>query len=411
MEPLPGQTPVQVPLFNYLKDLPVRDGGMDKYSMKGSQFHKPLFEYSGACGGCGETPYLKVMTQLFGDRMIIANATGCSSIYGGSAPSVPWTKDEKGHGPAWANSLFEDNAEYGFGMVLATSQRREGLALKVKEALNGQIEPSLKDLFEKWLAVMNEGDLSKELSLKVQSTMEKMKREGVLAEIWEHRDMFTKPSIWVVGGDGWAYDIGYGGLDHVIAQNMDVNIIVLDTEVYSNTGGQSSKSTPIGSVAKFAESGKKTFKKDLGMMAMNYGNVYVASIAMGSNKNHVLKVLKEAESYKGTSLIIAYSPCINHGLKKGMGKTQEEEKVAVDAGYWFLYRYDPRLIAQGKNPFQLDSKEPNWDIKTFLMGEVRYHSLTMAFPEEAEKLHGELAAHQKDVYKKYKRLAEQPVNN
>jgi pyruvate-ferredoxin/flavodoxin oxidoreductase len=280
----------------------------------------------------------------------------------------------------------------------------------VQKALSGDLDPKLKDLFTKWLEVRMEGDASKEVSLKIQTMMEGIKKESILAEIWGQKDMFTKPSIWVIGGDGWAYDIGYGGLDHVIAQNLDVNILVLDTEVYSNTGGQSSKSTPIGSVAKFAESGKKTFKKDLGMMAMNYGNVYVASVAMGSNKNHYLKVLKEAESYKGTSLIIAYSPCINHGLKKGMGKTQEEEKTAVDSGYWFLYRFDPRLTDQGKNPFQLDSKDPNWDIRSYLMGEVRYHSLTMAFPEEAEKLHNELVKHQKEVYKKYKRLAEAPVN-
>ena len=405
MKPLSSQTPLQVPLWNYLKDIPVRNAGMDKYSLKGSQFRKPLFEFNGGCGGCGETPYIKVITQLFGDRMMIANATGCSSIYGGSAPSVPWTTDERGHGPTWANSLFEDNAEYGFGMALAMSQRREGLLLKIKEAQEKEYDPELKALFREWIEVYNDGDRSKETSIKIKDMLDRMVKDALLEEISMMSDLFAKPSVWVFGGDGWAYDIGYGGLDHVIAQNLDVNILVLDTEVYSNTGGQSSKSTPIGSVAKFAESGKKTFKKDLGMMAMNYSNVYVASVAMGSNKNQFLKVLKEAESYNGPSLIIAYSPCINHGLKKGMGKTQEEEKLAVDSGYWFLYRYDPRLKDQGKNPFQLDSREPKGDLKEFLMGEVRYYSLTLTFPEEAQRLHLALEKNRKEVYQRYLKMS------
>ncbi|MCK5774436.1 MAG: pyruvate:ferredoxin (flavodoxin) oxidoreductase, partial [Thermoplasmata archaeon] len=356
---------------------------------------------------CGETPYIKLITQLYGNRMMIANATGCSSIYGGSAPAVPWTTDVNGHGPSWANSLFEDNAEYGFGMNLAMTQRRLGLVDKVNKALEGDLDEDLKVLFNEWLENLNMGDGSKASSMKIQGKLEGMNRSGILDEIWESRDLLTKPSVWIFGGDGWAYDIGYGGLDHVMAMGHDVNILVMDTEVYSNTGGQSSKATPIGSVAKFAASGKKTAKKDLGMMAMNYGNVYVASVAMGANKAQYLKAVKEAENYPGPSLIIAYSPCINHGLKRGMGKTQEEEKRAVESGYWFLYRYDPRLKEQGKNPFQLDSKEPTGDLKEFLMGEVRYHTLTLSFPEEAEKLHNSLAENRKEKFQTYKRISQQ----
>ncbi|MFO8050668.1 MAG: pyruvate:ferredoxin (flavodoxin) oxidoreductase [Thermoplasmatota archaeon] len=407
MKPLETQIKEQAPLHNYLDALPRKNTEMDKYTVKGSQFKQPLLEYSGACAGCGETPYVKLLTQLFGDRMIIANATGCSSIWGGYAPSVPWAKNENGHGPAWANSLFEDNAEYGFGMHLATSARREALKDRVEKALDeGAGDEELQGLFRNWLDNFSKGDESKDISMKIQSKMEKMDKESVLEEIWMERDMLTKPSHWIIGGDGWAYDIGYGGLDHVIAQGQDVNILVLDTEVYSNTGGQASKATPIGSVAKFAASGKKTNKKDLGMMAMNYGYVYVAMVSMGANKNHLTKVMKEAESYPGPSLVIAYAPCINHGLKKGMGHSQLEEKEAVESGYWFLYRYDPQLKEQGKNPFQLDSKEPTGDIKKFLMGEVRYHSLTLSFPDEAEKLHDLLAKNQKEKYEQYKELAE-----
>ncbi|MCI0497629.1 MAG: pyruvate:ferredoxin (flavodoxin) oxidoreductase, partial [Thermoplasmata archaeon] len=408
MRPLVEQLPAQGPIYDHLSTLPVRESGMSRYTLKGSQFRQPLLEFSGACAGCGETPYVKVITQLFGERMIVSNATGCSSIWGGSAPAVPWTTDARGHGPAWANSLFEDNAEYGFGMLLGTSQRRAALADRVREGIaGGSISGDLKDLFGKWLEASPDGDRSKELSLGIQAAMEGKARKGVLADIWKDRDLLSKPSIWIVGGDGWAYDIGYGGLDHVIAMGMDVNILVLDTEVYSNTGGQSSKSTPIGSTAKFAASGKKTVKKDLGMMAMSYGYVYVASVAMGADKNQFLKAVKEAESYGGPSLIIAYAPCINHGIKAGMGKTQAEEKLAVDAGYWFLYRYDPRLKAEGKNPFQLDSKEPTADVKDFIMGEVRYNSLYLTFPEEAKKLHDALAEGQRERYLKYKRMAEE----
>jgi pyruvate-ferredoxin/flavodoxin oxidoreductase len=406
MKPLPTQTEKQVPLWEYFSKVPMRSAGMNKYTLKGSQFLKPLFEFHGACAGCGETPYVKLISQLYGNRMVVANATGCSSIYGGSAPAVPWALDENGHGPAWANSLFEDNAEYGFGMNLAVTQRRDKLLDLVKEAMTQDIDTSLKELFQEWIDNFHNGDLSKEISLKIHENLGETEKKGIMDEIWNSRDLFTRPSVWIFGGDGWAYDIGYGGLDHVVAMGHDVNILVMDTEVYSNTGGQSSKATPIGSVAKFAASGKKTLKKDLGLMAMNYGNVYVASVAMGADKNHYLKVLKEAESFKGPSLIIAYSPCINHGLKRGMGHSQEEEKRAVESGYWFLYRYDPRLKDQGKNPFQLDSKEPNGDIHDFIMGEVRYHTLTLSFPDEAEKLHKRLAEAQKEKYLQYKKMAE-----
>jgi len=397
----------QVPLQRYSENIPIRSGEFDLFSVKGSQFQKPLLEFSGACAGCGETPYLKLITQLFGNRMIIANATGCSSIWGGSAPSVPFTVNEDGHGPAWANSLFEDNAEYGLGMVLGTVQRRNKLADLIKQALNEKkVSGETKDAFEKWLENKDNAEGSKEWGNKIKAVLEKNHSDKILNQIWEERTMLTKKSIWAVGGDGWAYDIGYGGLDHVIAMGEDINILVFDTEVYSNTGGQSSKATPIGSVAKFAASGKKTKKKDLGIIAMTYGYVYVTSVSMGSNKNQLIKALKEAESYPGPSLIIAYSPCINHGIKAGMGKTQNEEKLAVESGYWPLYRYDPRLTVEGKNPFQLDYKEPDGTLHDFIMGEVRYNSLTRSFPEEAKRLHKKLEEDVNERYKKYKSMAD-----
>jgi len=407
MKPIETQVEKQAPIFDYLEKLPEKTEGFNKYSIKGSQFKKPLLEFSGACAGCGETPYVKLLTQLFGSRMIIANATGCSSIWGGYAPSVPWTKDKYGRGPAWANSLFEDNAEYGFGMHLATTQRRDNLKQKVKQAIDKNlVNDQLKDLFQQWIENFNDGDKTDELSIKIKKQLEKTNKVGILSDIWESKDMFIKPSHWIIGGDGWAYDIGYGGLDHVLASGDDINVLVLDTEVYSNTGGQASKATPHGSVAKFAYSGKKTKKKDLGLMMMNYDYVYVASIAMGSNMNHVLKVMKEAESYPGPSIIIAYAPCINHGIKAGMGKSQNEEKLAVESGYWPLYRFDPRLAKEGKNPFQLDSKEPNGKIREFIMGEIRYNSLTRSFPEEAKRLHKKLEEDINNRYKKYKSMAE-----
>ena len=410
MKPLDTQTGVQVPNHLFSTKLPILDDLMPATTVKGSQFCQPLFEFSGACPGCGETPYIKLVTQLFGDRMMIANATGCSSIYGGSAPVCPYTVNEEGHGPAWANSLFEDNAEYGFGMELAVTQRREKLADLVREVLEAKLSAELQEALNGWLENMDDGDKSKEFGRRIVDLIElgimgpDAGLNPLLLEILDRSDYFTKKSIWIIGGDGWAYDIGFGGLDHVIASGHDVNILVLDTEVYSNTGGQSSKSTPTGAVAKFAASGKPTRKKDLGHMAMSYGYVYVASVAMGANKNQLMKAVKEAESYRGPSIIIAYSPCINHGIN--MGLTQEEEKRAVEAGYWLLYRYNPMLKEEGKNPLVLDSKEPKADFKEFLMGEVRYSSLTRTFPENAKTLFQKAEEDVKERYNFYKKMAE-----
>jgi pyruvate-ferredoxin/flavodoxin oxidoreductase len=376
-------------------------------SVKNSQFAQPLFEFSGACAGCGETPYIKLATQLFGERMIIANATGCSSIYGGTAPSTPYCTNIEGKGPAWANSLFEDNAEYGYGIATGIKKLRERIALKMQEAINGKGSPGneTKQAFKEWIDGKDNAALSKAASAKVIRSLEKEK-DPVAKEILDLKQYLVKKSVWVIGGDGWAYDIGYGGLDHVIASGEDVNMLVLDTEVYSNTGGQSSKATPIGAVAKFASSGKKVRKKDLGAMAITYGYVYVAQVAMGASQNQFLKALREAEAYPGPSVIIAYSPCINHGLRAGMGKSQEEQKRAVEAGYWHLYRYNPLLEKEGKNPFELDSKEPDWSkFQDFLNGEVRYTSLKKAFPKEAKEL---FAAAEKDAkwrFNSYKRMA------
>jgi pyruvate-ferredoxin/flavodoxin oxidoreductase len=412
MRPLVTQTKEQVPNHIFSTELPCLDDLMPATSVKGSQFRQPLFEFSGACPGCGETSYIKVITQLFGERMLIANATGCSSIYGGSAPSCPYTVNEDGHGPAWANSLFEDNAEYGFGLQLGVTQRREKLADLIHEALESDISKDLQEAFRGWLDNMNEGEKSKDFGQRILELIEleimdpDSQINPLLADIMDRGDYLTKKSIWVFGGDGWAYDIGYGGLDHVIAMAHDINILVLDTEVYSNTGGQSSKSTPLGAVAKFAAGGKPTRKKDLGIMAMTYGYVYVASVAMGANKNQLMKALVEAENYQGPSLIIAYAPCINHGIN--MGLSQEEEKKAVETGYWPLYRYNPRLKDEGKNPFILDSKEPKAGFREFLLGEVRYSSLTRSFPENAESLFQKAEQDMKDRYDLYKRMAAQP---
>jgi len=406
MKHLETQRDVQVPNFDFAARLPVRKDLVSKWSVKGSQFQQPLLEYSGACQGCGETPYVKLATQLFGDRMMIANATGCSSIWGGSAPTCPFTINDEGHGPAWANSLFEDNAEYGYGMFLGTTQRRKELRSMVQEALKGELSAELREALEGWLADWLDGEKSKAWSRKIKQALGKP-TDGILKKIYDRRNLLTKTSQWVVGGDGWAYDIGYGGLDHVLAMGEDVNLLVLDTEVYSNTGGQSSKATPIGSVAKFASSGKKTKKKDLGLMAMAYGYAYVASVAMGANKNQAVKAFTEAEQYPGPSLIIAYCPCINHGIKAGMVKSQEEEKRAVESGYWPLFRFDPRRADEGKNPFQLDSKEPNGKLREYLMGEVRYATLVKSFPEEAERLHGALEKEFTARYKRLKAMAEE----
>lgn len=405
MKPLPSQVEVQADNWRFFERLPGHPERVNTKTVTGSQFLQPLFEFSGACPGCGETPYVKLATQLFGDRMLIANATGCSSIYGGSAPAVPYCTNRNGHGPAWGNSLFEDNAEYGFGMNLALAARRDRLARLISEARD-KVSSELRQAMEEWLAGKDDAEISRRVGDQMAALLEKEAgNDSLLKEILSMRDLFTKKSIWIVGGDGWAYDIGYGGLDHVMAMGQDVNVLVMDTEVYSNTGGQSSKATPTGAVAKFAASGKKTKKKDLGRMFMSYGYVYVASVAMGANMNQCLKAFLEAEAYPGPSIIIAYAPCINQGLKKGMGRSQEEEKLAVQVGYWPLYRYNPLLKAQGKNPFQLDSKEPSGDFHEFLMGEVRYSSLLKSFPEEAKRLHQQLEAEYKERYEEYKKLA------
>jgi pyruvate-ferredoxin/flavodoxin oxidoreductase len=385
--------------------------GVKRETIKGSQFLVPYLEFSGACGGCGETPYVKLATQLFGDRMIIANATGCSSIWGGTFPTSPYCKDKQGRGPTWANSLFEDNAEYGFGMRLAVDANRKQLLTAMNDLLEkgttDELASSLEKCRDLWDSVDQEAknaaqDVRK--YLKKALTASGDKNRILLERIDELKDFFVDKSVWSIGGDGWAYDIGYGGLDHVLAMGRNVNILVLDTEVYSNTGGQASKATPTGSVAKFAASGKKTKKKDLGRMAMTYGYVYVAAVAMGANQNQTLKAFLEAESYPGPSLIIAYSPCINHGID--MSKTQQEEKLAVDAGYWILYRYDPRLAPGGKNPMMLDSKEPKVDYKVFLDNETRYRSLVQQYPEEAERLFKQAAEEARKRYEEYKQLAE-----
>ncbi|MDR0364282.1 MAG: pyruvate:ferredoxin (flavodoxin) oxidoreductase [Bacteroidales bacterium] len=379
--------------------------GRDK-NVKNSQFAQPLFEFSGACAGCGETPYIKLITQLFGERMMIANATGCSSIYGGSCPSTPYTVNKEGKGPAWANSLFEDNAEYGLGMAMAVNQMRDRLVRIMTEAQDCDVcSNELKALFIEWIENRNDAVKSQEIGDKIVPMVEKCTCK-YCREIYQLRQYLVKKSMWVFGGDGWAYDIGYGGLDHVLASGEDINVLVMDTEVYSNTGGQASKSTPVGAIAKFAASGKRIRKKDLGAMAMTYGYVYVAQVAMGANQAQYLKAIKEAEAYPGPSIIIAYAPCINHGLKLGMGKTQEEAKRAVECGYWHLFRYNPLLANEGKNPFQLDSKEPDWNkFDAFIDGEVRYNSLKKLFPAEAAELFKAAQENAQWRYEQYKRKA------
>ncbi len=397
--------------WSYSAKLPIKDKLIEKTSVKGSQFAKPYIEFSGACAGCGETPYIKLITQLFGDRMMIANATGCSSIWGASAPSTPYCKDDDGRGPSWANSLFEDNAEYGYGMLLASKQMREKIQHTMSTLLQLDLSEPLKEAFEEWLDTMEDGTASRAASDKVLAAMDKVKPSdeivyNLVQLIKERKDYLVKKSIWALGGDGWAYDIGYGGLDHVLASGENINILVFDTEVYSNTGGQASKSTPAAAIAKFAASGKRIKKKDLGMMAMSYGYVYVAQVGMGADKNQFMKAVIEAEKYDGPSIIIAYAPCINHGLKDGMGKSQQNIKDAVDAGYWHLYRFNPELKEQGLNPFIMDSKEPTTSFKDYIMGQVRYSSLTKEFPEAAGKLFELAENNAKDRYNGYKRLTD-----
>ena len=381
-------------------------------TVKNSQFAQPLFEFSGACAGCGETPYIKLITQLFGDRMMVANATGCSSIYGGSFPSSPYCTNACGCGPAWANSLFEDNAEFGLGMATAVRQMRDRLQMLMKQAMEDPKCPdSTKELFNTWIENRENAEKTKEVAPKIREALKGVDCP-VCKQILELSQYLIKKSQWIFGGDGWAYDIGYGGLDHVLASGENVNVLVLDTEVYSNTGGQASKSTPMGAIAQFAASGKRVRKKDLGAIAMTYGYVYVAQVAMGANQSQYLKVLREAEAYQGPSLIIAYAPCINHGVKAGMGHSQLEEKKAVECGYWHLWHYNPELANAGQNPFQLDSKEPDWSkFNDFINGEVRFNSLKKLFPAEADELFKACQDNAQWRYNQYKRFAAEDWSN
>jgi pyruvate-ferredoxin/flavodoxin oxidoreductase len=407
MKPLETQMDDQKANLKFAEEnVSIKDNLIARDTLKGSQLQQPLHEFSGACAGCGETPYVKVLTQLFGERMIIANATGCSSIWGASSPTTPYTVNKDGFGPAWGNSLFEDAAEYGCGIGLAYVQRRNHLADIVTEAMNSSnASGELKEACKGWLDGKEDAKLSREFGEKILLNLSNF--ESPLADkLAAASDLFTKKSVWIFGGDGWAYDIGYGGLDHVLASGDDINVLVMDTEVYSNTGGQSSKATPLGAVAQFAAAGKRTGKKDLGKMAMSYGYVYVASICMGADKQGVIRAFREAEAYKGPSLIIAYAPCINQGVRKGMGKSMAEGKAAVTSGYWNLYRYNPDLVKERKNPFQLDSKAPTTDMEEFLSGENRYASLSKSDPETSRALRAELIKSYKERYASLKQWAD-----
>ncbi len=406
MRPIATQTSIQVPNQEFFDTLPVRDDLVKRESIKGSQFQQPLMEFSGACAGCGETSYVKVLTQLFGERMIIANATGCSSIWGASAPSIPYCTNKNGHGPAWGSSLFEDAAEFGYGMSISINQQRNRLKDLVKDAIETDIPEDLKEAMTAWLAGADDAEASQKYGRQVEALLGDMQGDSLMESIYDMSDLLVKKSIWAFGGDGWAYDIGFGGLDHVIASGEDINILVMDTEVYSNTGGQSSKATPTGAVAKFAASGKKVAKKDLGKIAMTYGYVYVASVSMGANKQQMLKAFLEAEKYPGPSLLICYAPCINQGLRKGMGKCQEEEKLAVASGYWPLYRFNPELEKEGKNPFVLESKEPDGSLQGFLGGENRFASLEKTFPKESKRLRAKIEEEVNQRYSSFKEMAD-----
>ncbi len=412
MEPLEEHAD-EVKNWDFAMSLSNKDNPMNKTSVKGSQFERPLLEFSGACAGCGETPYVRLATQLFGDRMMIANATGCSSIWGGSAPSMPYCANDKGFGPSWANSLFEDNAEYGLGMHLGVKQLRRRAAEFVSELRDEEISPELKDAIDVWFERKEEKEQAREIADALLIPLEKAELTGEAAELREKilalKDYVMLRSTWIIGGDGWAYDIGYGGLDHVLASGEDVNILVLDTEVYSNTGGQASKATQLGAVAQFAAGGKSLKKKDLGMMAMAYGYVYVAQIAMGAGQAQALRALREAEAWHGPSLVIAYAPCINHGIRGGMSETQRREKDAVETGYWHLWRYNPQVLAEDekKNPFVLDSKPPMRDYSEFLKEEVRYTSLYKKYSaEEVEEIFALARKAAEERYQGYVRLAE-----
>ncbi len=429
MKPLSSQKDVQSQFDYAYANVKEKDiSAFNVKTVKGSQFKQPLLEFHGACAGCGETPYARLVTQLYGDRMYIANATGCSSIWGGSVPATPYTKNAEGKGPAWANSLFEDNAEYGYGMALAVVQRREKAADTARKLIAiDYCDDSLKETVQAWLDAMMDGDASKPAAAKLEAALKDGLDVDLTGTEWEAewlkngkvcgcdacnlarellsmKDVFVKKSIWIFGGDGWAYDIGYGGLDHVLASNEDINILVFDTEVYSNTGGQASKASQIGQVAQFAASGKAAAKKDLAQMIMSYGTAYVAQVAMGANYNQTIKAIADAESYNGPSIVIAYAPCINHGFKGGMGNSIAETKKAVEAGYWHMFRFDPRLKAEGKNPFQLDSKAPTASYQDFIRDEVRYSSLTRAFPDRAEALFAKAETAAQEKYDRLTRL-------
>lgn len=414
MQPIDSQRPKQA-VFDYALTLEDKPEVHEKFkftTVKGSQFKQPLLEFSGACAGCGETPYAKLVTQLFGDRMFIANATGCSSIWGASAPATPYTKNKKGYGPAWQNSLFEDNAEFGLGMALGQKAIRNRLIEYVEGIQKDTDSADLKTACQNYLDTVTDSTSSRPATDALIAELEKNTEDTKVGELVKKtlvdKDELAKKSMWIFGGDGWAYDIGFGGLDHVIASGENVNILVFDTEVYSNTGGQASKATPVGSVAQFAAAGKAVKKKDLAAIAMSYGYVYVAQCAMGADNNQVLKAMVEAESYNGPSLVICYAPCINHGIKGGMGIAQLEEKKAVEAGYWNIFRYDPRLADEGKNPFMLDGKAPSASYRDFIMGEVRYNSLTRSFPERAEKLFEKAEKVAADKYAHLEKLASLP---
>ena len=412
MSPFEEEIDVQAANWEYASEhIKSKQENIEPNNFKNTQFQTPYLEFSGACAGCGETPYVKLVTQLFGDRMSIANATGCSSIWGGSAPSMPYCTDECGNGPSWANSLFEDNAEYGYGMAVSQTQTRNRIKNLMEEFVELNVDSEANEAFNAWIEGMDDYKTSKAASANVLKVLDKKfgndKADEIIEDLKGLEKFLIKKSQWIIGGDGWAYDIGYGGVDHVLASGEDINILVLDTEVYSNTGGQASKATPTAAIAQFAAAGKLTKKKDLGLMATTYGYVYVAQIALGADKNQAYKAIKEAEAYNGPSLIIAYAPCINHGIRVGMGFSIEEEKKAVETGYWHLYRFNPELKEEGKNPFILDSKEPTKPFRDFLDGEVRYTSLKKLFPERAEKLYEVAEENAKERYASYQALSEE----
>ena len=394
--------------WDYCLTLSEKKTPADKFSVRGSQFEKPLVEFSGACAGCGETPYMKLMTQLFGSRMYIANATGCPQAMFLSVPSIPLAKDAAGHGPALSNSLFENNAEYSFGMYLSVEQQRMQMKRRAQSAADTTADTALKLSLEAWLDNGDDSELTRALS---DAVIEALNKTADTSEdvsfLKDNKDQLVKKTMWMYGGDGWAYDIGYGGLDHVLASGADVNVLIVDNELYANTGGQSSKATQLGAVVQFAASGKRTPKKDLGMLALSYGNVYVAQVAMGANPSQMIKAFKEAEAHKGPSVIIAYAPCINHGIASGMAKTQEEQKKAVDCGYWPLYRYIPENADKGEKAFILDSSAPNGKLREFMMGEVRFSGLARTFPETAEILFAQAEEQCTARYEKYWKLSQQ----